>query len=734
MNGQVNGRLTTAIGRIDADGGTATNLGMEMAAKVLENNPVQSGEKRNQVVVVFTDGVPGIFTDDRDSTRTNSYANPAIYTAKTLKDKGVSVYTVGVFAGADAGASFSTTSTDWDDDDTANRFMQYLSSNYPNAESMTNGGAKANDGFYLSAADSTALADIFDQIAENIQHGSANVQLDANAIVKDVLTGPYQFNTGVTSNDIKVYTVPATNIADDGQITWGSRQPLNGAQVSLNGKTVTVSGFDYANNFISADGYAEGDPSAEGNYHGRKLVVEITVKPDYSQTIGGNYIASNTDQSGVYENSTTQEATGKFNIPASDIDIQYDFTVENQTIYITNSANLEDLFTEGTLANGTNNAYADITYTVTTTDSEGGTVTVGTYTIPHGSSTGYWTEGGSNMVTPTDCTQYTITCEVSSCYDPSTMDGVPTGADEYSGTKTATVHVMIPKVSVTDTTINLGDSANLANNLTSYPGSSSGNTDDWVDKNTHDEFPEPTGTEPKVTVKWNWVAGSDALFEDSTTGEFSTQIPLTEDTDFTISVYVGDPQEPLASENVSLTENVIAHTEDCINKIDTPDHHFTVHVKSVDGRLVIQKKVTEFAKNGNAVFDFKVTDSAGVSTYYQVEVGETDIATQVASILLKAGTYTVTELDNMNYTYEGATVMVQGGEAENKQVKEFTVTVELNKTTIVTFKNKGKTQNIPTDNSGVKNNYDEVGGNGVVIWKEPEELGNDSNDNITGGE
>ena len=51
--------VNASIGALDADGGTLTNLGLEMANGIFEANPITDGEKRNRVVVLFTDGVPG---------------------------------------------------------------------------------------------------------------------------------------------------------------------------------------------------------------------------------------------------------------------------------------------------------------------------------------------------------------------------------------------------------------------------------------------------------------------------------------------------------------------------------------------------------------------------------------------------------------------------------------------------------------------------------------------------
>ena len=700
INGAVNGQLTTAIEKIDANGGTATNLGMEMAQEVLNQNPVLPGEARNQVVVVFTDGDPGIYTNDSDYTKTNNYANPAIKTAKELKAAGVSVYAVGVFDGADAGAPVNSEVTDWDNDAMPNRFMQYLSSNYKNAQSMENGGAKTGDGYYLSASDSNALNDIFDKIADNIQSGAASVELSSSAVVKDVLTDEYKFATGDESQDIEIYTVEATSIADTGEITWSTqKQSMTNVDVNIDEltKTVTVTGFDFGNNFISPTGYQKGDPTQEGSYHGSKLVVEITVKPDYSKTLGGNYIVSNTNESGIYENSSKEEATGKFNIPASDIDIQYDFNVQDKTIYLTNSANLNELFTEMPSVNGKNNAYVDIVYTVTTLDG----IEVGTYTIPHGAKGGSWTTQDEGVVTPLDCTEYKVTCSVTPTYDPSVMDKVETGAEAYNGEKGATVHVLYPTVQAKDKYIALGESTDFDKCWESVE------TTGWYDAEEHTNNPAPVTTAPEVT---------DVKVKEVVTG---TEYPSSEglvspkqDTDYNIVAvklgagetgWITDAAKFAVLEDKTTKHNADGHT--CIQPTEDDQsenpHDFTIHVYSVNGDLQIKKTLENFnaSKGDDVVFTFKAVNNDTQQVYYATIPFQKAEFVNRGSVMhdttlkdIPTGTYTVYELTSAGYVAVGATEVKDvavGGAAAG--CAEFTNESDNNKT--------------PGDNSSVLNKW-----------------------------
>ena len=115
----VTSSITTAISNIAASGATRTSYGMEMANKVFENNPIE-GSDRQRIVVVFTDGEPGT------SGYSKAEASAAVGKSYIAKNTyGATVYTVGLYSKA------STNVT---------TFMNYLSSNYPKAQSMDDNG------------------------------------------------------------------------------------------------------------------------------------------------------------------------------------------------------------------------------------------------------------------------------------------------------------------------------------------------------------------------------------------------------------------------------------------------------------------------------------------------------------------------------------------------------------------------------------------------------------------
>lgn len=150
---------------------------------------------------------------------------------------------------------------------------------------------------------------------------------------------------------------------------------------------------------------------------------------------------------------------------------------------------------------------------------------------------------------------------------------------------------------------------------------------------------------------------------------------------------------------------------------------------AADGKLNINKVVTEFANNGKPVFDFKLTAQDGTVYYYHVDMTGTAVNTEKAAtpdggVTLPVGDYTIEELSNQNYTLES----VAGATANNDGTYKVTITPQ--GTTTVTFTNNPKDTNIPTDGSATENKVLDIK-DGVIAWKPtPVEYGKDHNENI----
>lgn len=149
--------LKHRIAQIAPAGATRADNGLQLAEGITSG---RAGAKK--IVVFFTDGTP-TKRDKFDST----VANDAVTAAKNMKDSKATVYTVGIFSGANPGAGIQDVGTD--EANKANKFMQAVSSNYPNATAWDAHGTRAeNSDYYKSATNAEELKKVFDDISRAI--------------------------------------------------------------------------------------------------------------------------------------------------------------------------------------------------------------------------------------------------------------------------------------------------------------------------------------------------------------------------------------------------------------------------------------------------------------------------------------------------------------------------------------------------------------------------------------
>lgn len=279
--------LKTAVNGLIAAGTTLANYGMEHAQTII-NGAKDNG--RQKVVVMFTDGEPnGI---KKVSGFEKEVANGAIAASKSIKEAGATVYTIGCFG--------TTPSSDTD------TYMNYVSSNYPNAASMDNGGTKANPANYYKTVSSAAdLNNIFQDISHTI--GGTTVTLGSTSVLRDVISDYFKLPEGADKNSITAYSVDCTAVKDDGTYTWSANRDDTKYSVTVEGKTINVTDFDYAANWVGKD-------TTTGKMHtpAKKLVVEIPIVPEQDAT---GSVKTNGDASGIYADSTVKDPVEKFPSP-----------------------------------------------------------------------------------------------------------------------------------------------------------------------------------------------------------------------------------------------------------------------------------------------------------------------------------------------------------------------------------------------------------------------------------
>lgn len=234
---------------------------------------------------MFTDGEPGDYDFDI------SVANDAIKAAKTMKDNGVVVYTIGIFTGADPSQLYGTRRNanndgsvgDYWNSETAsaNRYMNYVSSNFKTAADLgledyyvvyhriTKNYTRDSSNYYLAASDADGLNNVFSTISSTI--GGSDSTLTATATMVDVISKYFQLPKNYLDS-LKAYTVPFTGTDASGNRQWGANQ--TSYTPSVKGDKVSVTGFNYSDNWVGFHTDKDGKQTARGS----KMVLEIPIQ------------------------------------------------------------------------------------------------------------------------------------------------------------------------------------------------------------------------------------------------------------------------------------------------------------------------------------------------------------------------------------------------------------------------------------------------------------------------
>lgn len=262
--------LKTAVSALRAAGATAADYGMQHAQTIITG---AANNGRQKVVVMFTDGEP-----NHNNGFSNSVANAAISASKAMKNNGngATVYTIGCFGGTPG-----SNVTD---------YMNYVSSNYPNATSMTNAGTKASDNFYKTVGSTADLDAIFQEISQTA--GGATLTLGSETVLKDVVSEYFDLPENASSM-ITAQSYSCTGFDADGHPTWSNTPDAASYAVKVDGKNVSVTGFDYSANWVGKD-------TTTGVMHtpGKKLVVTIPIEDNGT---GMGTVPTNGTDSAVYD-------------------------------------------------------------------------------------------------------------------------------------------------------------------------------------------------------------------------------------------------------------------------------------------------------------------------------------------------------------------------------------------------------------------------------------------------
>lgn len=492
-----------------SSGATNAGAGMTEAETLMGSgyNYTGTNTTRQKVVILFTDGVPTTATRfDVD------VANTAITAAKNMKDAGVTVYSVGIFNGANptqlhgdcngnVGDRWGKTGFLWVgdvadvDQPAGNRFLNYVSTNFADTTEIglkkadwwvivsykgweiTRNFDRTASNYYLTAADEESLKKIFTTISENIDNPS--IDLGTEAVIQDIVSDYFELPVGTTPADIRIFTVDATASAletPDAPDAWGDAVRTN-LTAAIDGKTIRATGFDYNANYVTKEGRG-----TNKDFYGKKLVIEfeVTVRNGF---LGGNNVPTNGEASGIYENESAQTPLSDFDQPTVDVPIQdVNVTAENKNVYLKGTADqlkkgatvtvggipLDLLTKENYGLEPWQTAYVNITVTVK--DKDGNAVT-------------------DRLADLTGDTAYTIEVTVAP-KDTGTVK-------EKSGSDSADIHVFKPELTFQDSTAYYGEEvpAEYAGNLVSTVWKNGGKT-------STDTGVAMLGTKPELTLAY----------------------------------------------------------------------------------------------------------------------------------------------------------------------------------------------------------------------------------------
>lgn len=581
--------VSDSIGVLAADGGTLTNLGLEMANGIFDSNPIAEGETRNRVVVVFTDGVPGWSGYGSD------VAQSAIAQAEVAKTThNATVYSIGIFAGADATSAGNNSGSDTQK---ANWFMQNLSSN---------NGVVQNPSYYLSAADADSLKNIFKQISDQIETGGSSTTLSSEAVVKDIISQQFCLPAGTKPDKIRLQTYACAGKTGD-KYQWRKTDDGNmGAVASIRQDgQVSVTGFDFAGNWCGVETQTNGTEVARGH----KLVISFEVVPK-NGFLGGNDVLTNANAA-IYANSTAQLPVATFEHPKVNVPIK-DVTVTgaDKNVYLLDSVTADALKAGTTVTvGGVTLNLSEENYGLETWQTEYVDITVAVK------------DADGNELTDLTALTADVTYSVAVKVAPKTPSTAENAATEQTGIDIAKVNVFKPELTFKDSEGYYGDTA---------PKFSDYLTDTvWKHGETKANTAVMMGEAPELAITYTPDDGA------VVGGKINTR------TDFGVaaSVKIGE---------ANVTENTIFHHTPCDdgkNCTLTDGKAFLCHVSTCS--LTISKTVEGEGTNPNQTFVFDVKDSAGkvVTTIVLKDGGKKTITG------LAVGKYTVVEDTSWSWSY-----------------------------------------------------------------------------------
>lgn len=670
-------------------GATNISAGMGLTENLMGRGYSYAGTntQRQKVVVVFTDGVP--------TTQTNfnvDVANGAISSANALKNSGVTIYSVGIFKGADPNKIHgdyyyraviadtpcdgsvnsywgttnlsSSNANDFADPDVpaGNRFLNYISNNYTAANIglrfddsdgvfggykwiITANYAGSNAGYYLTADNAAGLNSIFQTISDQIQ--TANIDLGNQTVVKDTVS-PY-FDAPADASGIELYTAAAKEGG-----SFEADVPASGVTATIENNAVTVTGFDFNANFVS-------DAAKSDGSYGKKLIIEFTVTPK-ADFLGGNDVPTND-----WENTAVYDKDG--NLVEKFADATTTPTVNVPIDYVTVTAQDKNVYLLGDLAADQLKAGATVNVGGVPLNLTAENFGLETWQNEYVNITVEIKNKAGEVITDlndlTDDTTYTISVTVSPKTNGEGTDGTVATAQSGENNPAANIYVFKPELTFKDSTAYYGETVPTGNDFSANKVS-----EKWMHNGTEAVPSEMLGDKPTLNISYTPDVGK------LNSGKYTKQ-----DVPVSATVKIGE-------------ENVNGYTaflhQNCNPACGwtTPDSNngnpaFLLHVKTCT--LTITKQggadgepyVFDILKDGKKYSEVTVKGN-GTQTLYELPVGN----------------YTIVENEGWSWRYS----------ADNGGIAALTAQYPTGSITCINEKNKNQWLNGFSD--VVKNIFD----------------------------
>jgi len=568
--------LKEAVNALRPAGATAADYGMQHAQSII-NGAANNGNKK--VVIMFTDGEPNHF-NGFDS----SVANAAISASKGIKDSGATVYTIGVFSGANGSPV-----TSWNGVSHTNKYMHLVSSNYKNATSMDHSGAATypanNKSYFLTPSGAGDLNAIFQNISQEI--GGATTTLDQTATIRDIVS-PY-FTMPADAKDVTVRTAES----DGSTEKWKAAVDFNGT-VSIDAKnsTVSVSGFSFKDNWCGNQ-----TKDNETTFHdGKKLIIQFTVSPKEG-FLGGNDVPTNGSDSGIYDEIGV--VVKKFDLPAVNVPIKdVTVTAADKNVYLLGTVTAEEIKSGATAKVGkVELKLGEDNYGLAAWQTEHVTISVA------------YTDAAGNTVTDlkdlkADTTYTVIVTVTPEEEDPTSTQGKK--ATEQTGSGTGNINVFKPELTFKDSTAYYGDTApaNYGGNLTGT---------EWKHGNTKSTDADVTmiGEAPKLDLTYTPETGK------IDNGKINTK------QDIAVDVTVKIDNADVTDETTFVHIKCVGDGTTCT---DPTDGKFWIHVKTCTLTIIKaggandESYVFTVKKDGQPYTEVAVWGN-GQQTIYELPVG-----------------------------------------------------------------------------------------------------------------